>query len=209
MIEEQLWLLMNRWRQATPEQMQENLFLMLKSTNCKPSPELWFAMGKMLDDYFKVQDVEVVEIDITPVSNYFNSVLYPVINSNGGRFTFEDNKWRSCSLNSFQEIMASDIVKFIKYVAEFFDCENFAKLFQSRLAVMYNINTYAWIATWYKGFNQQLGIDEIKRHSWGLFFDKDGHPWGQEPQIAQCWDALKTVQNPMYQLSQIDTFHIG
>lgn len=189
-----LWQLANRWRQPTPQQLQENLFLMLQSSKIEPTPELWFAMDKLLTDYFKVE-VELKPLDMGKVFSWFNETIYPKVIANGGSFRFSDSSYQSCSISDLTKILHSDFTNYKGYRAEWFDCDNFAELLRNHLADTYNINSCAevWISS------------AGGSHAWNIFIDLDCVPWGIEPQTDDIW-PLNQLREGVYDLEQVNLF---
>ena len=89
---------------------------------------------------------------------------------------FEDARYYLVSLKTMRELIQRCWVKDEPYVSELFDCENFASLFQSIIALNYHLN------------NVGIVINYTGQHAFNLVVVKEGL-WALEPQSGQLWPA--------------------
>ncbi len=79
------------------------------------------------------------------------------------RFVWNDEIYKTVSLSSLKRIIDEDKTDLLKYIKETFDCENFAELFKSRMALNYGINAVGQVMNYSGGhaFNIIICTDGV------------------------------------------------
>jgi len=103
--------------------------------------------------------------------------LYEQIKEQGGnpdsiRLIMYDGKYRAPKLETWQELTKIDFTKWLSYVKEYFDCDDFAFTFKCHMAEVFLINGVAVASG--------TTIDIMKKthgHAWNLLLvNEDGKP---------------------------------
>ena len=87
-----------------------------------------------------------------------------------------DNKYRLCVSEDMQRIIEWDFVDQKEYLADFWDCDDFAFAFKARCAAVFGVNQVALI------------VDYSSLHAYNLIVLPDEKIWLMEPQNDLYWD---------------------
>ena len=162
----------------TQEELITNLTSMLRPT--LPSADLWFQLDTILVDWGKAQDVIVKPLNIGAVYTKLAAICAGV--------ELTDANYQGCSLSDFARILKGDFARYIRYVRDYYDCENYTHYLMARLGFIYKLNNLFYVES-------EQGIEA---HAWGIFADVDtNNLFGVEPQNGAIWE-LEAVHSYPY-----------
>lgn len=89
--------------------------------------------------YYEPPDIEVVEVDWNTLFNHVHSVL----GLNPRDIWLWDAKYRVPRLGSIEKIVKWDWTNVKSYIREYFDCDDFARVFKAHMLEYYMVNSVA------------------------------------------------------------------
>lgn len=92
-----------------------------------------------------------------------------------------DGRYYTCSKSDFLKIIAWDWVDRRKYIAQKFDCENFAIVFHAHCALMFDLNSVGIVIDWSSAHGYNNFIDNLLDH------------YLEEPQSDILWKLSDSV----------------
>ena len=136
-------------------------------------------------DFFKLPDIEYEEHDSSFVWGAVNKSI-DELKASGKTCTMEikplDSKFWTCTKEDWRKIISWDWTNEKKYVAEQYDCDNFAFNFKARVARKFGVNSIG------------LVVDYSGGHAYNLMVFSDGTWAIFEPQS----DNWPTIGSGMY-----------
>ena len=181
-----------RWGAPQQEDIPTRVFELLGRIQ-DTTPELWYMLSGMIADTFKVE-VEVVPLDSVWFSTWFNTTVYPIINSHGGRFTLDEVRYFTCSIEDLRRIIRRDFTNFRAYSLETFNCQDYTLLLRAKLIWHYGINSFAQVVSVDYGHEFDPDPAKFNSHEFGVFAAADNRLYGIEPQNDRDWP----IENPLW-----------
>jgi hypothetical protein len=102
-----------------------------------------------------------------------------------------DNRYRTTTLEGFRSIIQWDRTNLRRYVAEFWDCDDYSLRFKSNVAAVFLINSVGFVVDW---------SEPECAHAYNILFLEGGDPVVYEPQtdrIMAVSEARKYCQYKM------------
>ena len=142
-----------------------------KAYTCDELPQLIFAylnaLSECVKDGVQVWDYrKLLEIHQKTFSDRVGAIIY-------------DLKYRIPNLETIKKIIELDWTNYRRYVSEFFDCDDFARVFKAHLLEIWRINGVGYVVGEVRDAktNQLLGY-----HGWNCIITSDGKVYFYEPQ---------------------------
>ena len=124
-------------------------------------------LAKAISERANIPDISVFEKDRDWIIRQIDKLPRPLT------VWLLDNRYRTTTLDEFRTIIQWDKTNVRPYIAEFWDCDDYAWRFKSNTASVFLINAVAFVIDWSK---------PECAHSYNVLFPEDSDPVVYEPQ---------------------------
>jgi len=102
-----------------------------------------------------------------------------------------DNRYRTTTLDGFRRIIEWDRTNLRPYIAEFWDCDDYAWRFKSNVTTTFLVNGIGFVIDW---------SEPECAHSYNVLFPTDSDPVVYEPQTDQIMSVGEARKHCQYKM---------
>jgi hypothetical protein len=103
-----------------------------------------------------------------------------------------DNKYRTTTLDGFRAVVRWDKTNLRRYIAEFWDCDDYSLRFKSNVASTFLINAVGFVIDW---------SDEKCVHAYNILFPEGSDPVVFEPQTDSIMSISEARRYCQYKMT--------
>ncbi len=140
-------------------------------------------LAKAVAERANIPDVPVFERDRDWVLRQINKLPRP------WTVWLLDNRYRTTTLDGFRRIIQWDKTNIRRYIADFWDCDDYSLRFKSNVAAVFLINSVGFVVDW---------SEPECAHAYNILFPADSDPVVYEPQTDRIMDISEARRYCQY-----------
>ena len=142
-------------------------------------------LAKAIGERANIPDVEAFERDRDWILKQIDRLPRPLT------VWILDNRYRTTTLDGFRRIIEWDRTNLRPYIAEFWDCDDYAWRFKSNVTTTFLVNGIGFVIDWSK---------PECAHSYNVLFPTDSDPVVYEPQTDQIMSVGEARRHCQYKM---------
>jgi len=143
-------------------------------------------LSRVVAERQNVPDVRTYEHDRDWVLRQINKLPRPLT------VWVLDNRYRTTTLDGFRAVIQWDKTNLRRYIAEFWDCDDYSLRFKSNVAAVFLVNAVGFVVDW---------SEPECAHAYNVLFTEDVGPMVYEPQNDRMMEVSEARRYCQYKMA--------